>query len=436
LHEQIRKMFKGKAGQLISITNIVDLMNMIGCCVVAGNVRRTAEIVFGKHDNEEYLKLKDYKWNGKSYEGSMKHRAEYGWASNNSIFAQVGMDYTKVGNQTAINGEPGYSWLENMQNYSRMNNGPDYKDERVKGANPCVEQSLESFELCCLVESFPSKCVDLEDFKRTLKFAYLYAKTVTLGQTHWEETNRVMLRNRRIGASQSGIVMAISNLGIEEYRKWCEEGYKTIDYYDGEYSNWLCIPKSIKKTSVKPSGTVSLLPGVTPGMHYPESNYYIRRVRISKHSPLVKECRNTGYKVEKSVSDSNSIIVEVPVAIEGIRTIDQVNIWEQVSLAAFLQKHWADNQVSCTITFPKEQGNEIPYILNYFQYQLKGISFLPKAEQSAYPQMPYEEISKEEYNKRINKLKKFKKIKMSEESIPEKYCDGDSCEILVKEKKI
>ena len=131
-------------------------MNLIGKCVVAGNVRRTAEIVFGEADSQEYLDLKNYEVN--------PHRAEYGWTSNNSIFAELGMDYTEACERVKLNGEPGFAWLENMQNYSRMNNGPDYKDHRVKGGNPCLEQSLESYELCCLVETFliitiPSKII-------------------------------------------------------------------------------------------------------------------------------------------------------------------------------------------------------------------------------------------------------------------------------------
>src|ERR1700733_11955060 len=85
----------------------------------------------------------------------------------------------------------------------------DYKDRRAQGGNPCLEQSLESYELCCLVETFPHNHESLEDYLITLKYAYLYAKTVTLGETHWPDTNRVMLRNRRIGCSMSGIVQFI-----------------------------------------------------------------------------------------------------------------------------------------------------------------------------------------------------------------------------------
>ena len=191
------------------------------------------------------------------------------------------MDYTDLARQTALNGEPGYAWLDNMQQYSRMKNEPDNKDLRACGANPCNEETLESYEMCCLVEVFPTRNEDIKDFKRTLKFAYLYAKTVTLGKTHWIETNRVQLRNRRIGTSLSGIAQFIETNGLEELKTWCNEGYDTLKYYDDVYSEWFAVPKSIKITSVKPSGTVSLLAGVTPGMHYPESNYYIRRIRLS-----------------------------------------------------------------------------------------------------------------------------------------------------------
>lgn len=116
------------------------------------------------------------------------------------------------------------------QAYGRMGSPPDARDYRAQGGNPCLEQTLESFELCCLVstaifyhaplvplfiqcpslpyiqvETFPDKHDSLEDFLETLQMAFLYAKTVTLGPSHWPRTNTVMLRNRRIGCSMSGL---------------------------------------------------------------------------------------------------------------------------------------------------------------------------------------------------------------------------------------
>ncbi len=425
LHSDIRNILDANIGQPITVTTIVDIMNLIGKCVVAGNVRRTAEIVFGEADDDEYINLKNYKEN--------PHRAEYGWTSNNSIFAELGMDYTKAAARIADNGEPGFAWLDNMQDYSRMRNGKDRKDHRVMGGNPCLEQSLESYELCCLVETFPGNHENVEDFLKTLKYAYLYAKTVTLGKTHWSETNRVMLRNRRIGCSVSGVAQFITNKGLNELKNWLESGYDAIQSYDKNFSDWLAIPKSIKTTSVKPSGTVSLLAGVTPGLHYPESRFYIRRIRLSVNSPLIDPLKKAGYKIEPAFgSEESTVVVEIPVDVgEGIRTVSEVSMWEQLSIAAFMQKYWADNQVSCTVTFdPEKEGPQIANALNFFQYQLKGISFLPKTEVGAYQQMPYEEITEKEYRGMLESLAtlSFRSVK-GVKAVVERFCNNDTCEL-------
>ena len=425
VHESIRNVLNNNLNNPITVTTIVDIMNLIGKCVVAGNVRRTAEIVFGDPYDDEYLDLKNYKVN--------PDREQYGWTSNNSIFAELGMDYTDVCKRINDNGEPGFAWLDNMRKFSRMQNGGDNKDHRVAGGNPCLEQSLESYELCCLVETFPNNHDSLEDYQRTLKYAYLYAKTVTLGKTHWPETNRVMLRNRRIGCSVSGVAQFITKHGMEELRTWLENGYDTIQEWDKQYSDWFAVPKSIKTTSVKPSGTVSLLVGATPGMHYPESRFYIRRIRASKHSELLEPLKRAGYTVEPAFgSEDSTVVIEVPVDVgEGIRTASDLSIWEQFSLAAFLQRHWADNQVSCTATFdPETEADELPHVLNYFQYRLKGISLLPRHPLGAYKQMPYEAIDEKEYNKQVKKLGRLSFVGVEgEEAEIDKFCNNDVCEI-------
>ncbi|ELR24324.1 ribonucleosidetriphosphate reductase, adenosylcobalamin-dependent, putative [Acanthamoeba castellanii str. Neff] len=425
LHHTLREVLDKQVGEPISVTTIVDIMNLIGRCVVSGNVRRSAEIAFGDPHLEEYLDLKNY--------GVNPQRAAYGWTSNNSVLAHIGMDYDDICKRIAINGEPGIAWLDNMQAFSRMNGVVDNRDSRARGGNPCLEQTLEPYELCCLVETFPGKHESLEDFKRTLKFAYLYGKTVTLGKTHWPETNRVMLRNRRIGCSMSGIAQFISDRGLENLRVWCEEGYNTIRHYDDLYSDWLAIPKSIKVTSIKPSGTVSLLAGATPGMHYPISSQYIRRVRLSSNSDLLPALKEAGLKVEPAVgSESNTAVVEFPVSVgKGIRKANELSMWEQLALASFLQRHWADNQVSCTVTFdPETEASQLKHALDYYQYQLKGISFLPRST-GVYPQMPYEEIDEATYQEMLAHFKQpdFRRSEAPQEAYPEKFCDTDVCTI-------
>lgn len=430
LHQQVRTLLDRLSGERLSITAITDIMNMIGQCVVAGNVRRTAQIALGSATNAEYRKLKDYRWNQehRKYEGSMAHRAEWGWASNNSVTVDVDTDFTDVAQQTALNGEPGYVFMDNIRAFSRLCDPADYKDKNAMGTNPCGEQTLESYELCCLIETFPSRAESKEDYLRTLKFAYLLGKTATLVNTTWHETNRVQKRNRRIGTSVSGITNFIDKYSLETLRRWLTEGYEHIQYWDTIYSSWLCVPKSIKTTSVKPSGTVSLLAGVNPGCHFPEFDYYIRRVRIAKTSALIPAIKASGLKLEEDVVDPSSMVVEFPVHNQG-KSLKDVSIWEQVALAVFLQKYWSDNQVSCTVTFRPEEASQIKTVLDYYKYELKAISFLPKLELGAYAQMPYEAITRQRYEEMMSHVKPIQFNLLSEDSAGEKFCNNDSCVI-------
>lgn len=409
-------------GQAITSDAIVDLCNLVGKCVVAGNVRRSAEIAFGDPRDKTFLDLKNPEVWGE--EVIYDHR----WASNNSIFAEVGMDYAEFAERTALNGEPGYEWLENARGYGRMGWGPpDFRDRRVKGANPCVEQSLEDRELCCLVETFPSRHDSYDDYQKTLKYAYLYAKSVTLMQTHDQRTNQVLLRNRRIGTSMSGIQQAVKKVGRREFFRWCDQGYNYLRELDKIYSDWLCVRESIKITSVKPSGTVSLLPGVTPGIHFPHSEYYIRRIRFQESHPLVALLDEHGYNVEEDKYSPKTVVAEFPIKEEHFdRSKNDISLWEQLEMAAQVQQYWADNQVSVTVTFKPEEAKDIKYALELYETRLKGVSFLPLADHG-YAQAPYEEITKEQYEDMVSKVTPISVNSHIEHDQTERFCDGDTC---------
>lgn len=442
----------------ITSGDITDIFNMVGACVVAGGVRRSAEIMFGEQDDEVFRTLKDDSELRPLYARSaelnmslnatmdealraslkaeldevqaridahplMTHR----WASNNSIFGHVGMDYDEVAESIAANGEPGIMWLKNAQDYGRMMDPPNFKDRRAKGANPCAEQTLESYELCCLVETYPAHHEDYADYERTLKFAYLYAKTVTLVPTHNPRTNAVMNRNRRIGCSMSGIRQAIEKIGRRGFLNWCDDGYNYIQKLDGIYSDWLGIPRSIKTTSVKPSGTVSLLCGATPGVHAAHSAYYIRNIRVNQHSPLLPAAREAGYKVEKDAYADGTFVISFPVKTENCSVGKRdVSIWDQVALASDIQRYWADNQVSVTVTFTKEEAKEIPRVLEVFEDRLKSISFLPLGDDHGYVQAPYIEISKDEYEAMAAKVRPMDMSEAVHEQ-DDLFCDGGVC---------
>lgn len=408
-------------GRNMDSVGITDICNLIGKCVVSGNVRRSAELALGDADDIDFVESKDY-------EKFPKEVANHRWAANISVNVPVGYDYSELAKQTARNGEPGYFWIDNARSYSRMDNQPDDADRLAEGTNPCGEQTLEDHELCCLVEVYPSNHDNYLELERTLKYAYLYAKTVTLVPTHNERTNAVLLRNRRIGVSLTGITQAITKFGIGRFRPMLDEGYAYITALDNQYSRWLCIPKSIKRTSVKPSGTVSLLAGVTPGIHWPHSEYYWRVVRFASNSAQVKELIAAGYKYSPT-GEPNTTAIYFPVKEELFsRDKFAVSMWEQLAIAAMMQKHWSDNQVSATITFKPEEAKDIPHALALYDSQLKSVTFLPLQIAGIYEHAPYQMMTKQEYDDEMMRLFYINKPLVAVgEATNDKFCDGDTC---------
>lgn len=415
-----KQILLGAVGSEITSEHIVDLCTLIGKCVVSGNVRRSALLSLGEANDDLFLDLKNPETNK---EALFDHR----WAANNSIKATVGMDYSKVAEMTAKNGEPGYLWLDSVRAFSRMDGKPDWIDTNAKGTNPCSEQTLHHLELCTLVETFPAHHDSAEDYRKTLKYAYLYAKTVTLVPTHHAQTNAVIFKNRRIGCSMSGIVQAIQKFGRRRFfEDYCDKSYNYLTKLDQTYSDWLCIRTSIKKTSVKPSGSTSLLCGATAGIHYPHSQYYIRRVRLQENSPLVTQLTLAGYKLERDAYSPNTVVVEFPVEEKNFdRSKDQVSMWEQLELTAQMQQYWADNQVSVTVTFNKEEAKQIKYALELYETRLKSVSFLPLSDHG-YEQAPYETITKEQYEQMVSKITALKPDNAEHEETA-KFCDGEVC---------
>jgi ribonucleoside-triphosphate reductase (thioredoxin) len=434
LHDYIHKLFKGRKGEKLNRVDIADLGNLIGVCVVSGNVRRSAELLIGRLDDDTFLNLKNAERfpERNSYDPAAPG---WGWMSNNSIETTVGQNLDKIVEGIARNGEPGVVWMDVSRKYGRLADPVNNKDWRIAGYNPCAEQSLESYECCTLVETYLGRHDSLEDYKRTLKFAYLYAKTVTLLPTHWEETNAIMQRNRRIGTSMSGVANFADNVGLPVLREWMDEGYKTVKSYDNTYSEWLGIRESIKMTTVKPSGTVSILAGESPGVHWtPGGMYFNRAIRFSNEDPMLPLFKMANYRIEPaSESPDSTSVVFFPIKSSARRAEKDVSIFEKTAIAATAQRYWSDNSVSVTVSFDSEKEAEhVGTVLHMYDGQLKTVSFLPMGN-FTYPQMPYTQITKEEYEE--SKMSLFPidftgvYSGMSADAVGEAYCTTDACEV-------
>ena len=436
LHETIRKVIGDRAGDILDSRAIVDIVNLIGTCVVAGNVRRSATLALGAPEDGNFINLK----NSEVFPDRNSFDPEnpgWAWMSNNSIAAAVGTKYEDYVDLIADNGEPGFIWLDVARNFGRLADPADGKDYRVMGFNPCAEQPLESYELCTLVEVHLNRHESKEDFLRTLKFAYLYGKTVTLVPTHWQITNGIMQRNRRIGTSLTGIASFADQKGLPAVREWMDEGYKTIRKYDHSYSEWLCVRESIRVTTVKPSGSVSLLSGATPGVHWgPGGNFFLRAIRFGNQDPMISLFKAAGYKMEADLVSQNTTVVYFPVHSGHPRSEKDVTLFEKIALAATTQKYWSDNGVSVTLSFDKEtETKHVAPALHMYEGQLKAVSFLPMGNKT-YPQQPYTQITKDEYNEYIGQIKKINWSAIYDgvdnlEAEGEAYCTTDTCMIKI-----
>ncbi len=429
LHESLRRILTERAGQTIDSRTIVDIMNIVGRCVVAGNVRRSAEVAFGDMDDKDFVSLKNW-----DLPQNAERMSVDGWGgvSNNSVFwASQSNIPDHIIDSIVVNGEPGLLNLDLARQYGRLVDGPDNKDYRVIGANPCVEQSLEDRELCTLVEVFPSRCDDREQFLRAQKYAYLYAKAVTLLPTHWPKSNEVMVRNRRIGASLTGQADFIERNSWAELREWMDAGYEHICYRDRQYSEWLGVRESIKKTSVKPSGTVSILAGCSPGAHWPlGGSATLRSIIYDADDAIVQLARDAGVTV---VPWKDKVRVEWPIRFVTERSQADVSIWEKAKLAAMAQRWWADNMVSVTLSFDKKtEADQIAAVIHSFDGELKALSFLGMDDDTAgYDYLPYQPVTEDEIDARRAALKPASLESLygedAADAVGERFCTTDVC---------
>lgn len=443
LHEKLDKVLSNAVGSYLDVVLINDIGNLCGQAVAAGGKRRGALLYGGFMGMKNFMDLKD--WN---LEKNDERMGDGGWGSmsNNSI--RLGSDrppdFEWYVDRQLTNGEPGMLVMDLMRNYGRMTDG--YKegcDANVVLVNPCGEATLEDLEVCNLVTINMMNHDSLEDFLRSIKFGYLYAKTITLMPTSIPETNVVQFRNRRIGCSVSGVAAFVAEKGYMELIRWLDSGYNEINKWDDIYSRWFGIRESIKKTVVKPEGSASILSGSTPGVHFPVFNTFIRHIRFQRTDPLVKVLQDAGYKVEpdKKIPKS-TVVIGFPVKLEAnVRHEQEVPVREKVDLAVLAQRYWADQSVSSTITFHPHEKDALATAFKDYWGQFKSMSTMTMFNQDeidektkTYAQLPFQAITEEKYEELVAGLGEVDldavyERKDNEEATGDNYCSSDKCEI-------
>jgi hypothetical protein len=388
---EINKILNSKNGQYLKPVDCLDIMNIIGRIVVAGNVRRSAQIAIGDADDVEYLNAK--RWD-------LGNVPNWRAMSNNSVVcSNIDKVHESFWDGYNGNGEP-YGII-NLSATRRMGRTGEtqYPDPDVQGFNPCAEQGLANFETCCLAEIYLPNIESYEELKKVATYLYRINKHSLAIKCAIKETEHIVHKNMRMGIGVTGYLQA-----TEEQRLWLSDCYNYLREYDKEYSRLAGFPRSIKLTTVKPSGTLSLLAGVTPGAHPAYSQFYIRRIRMASNSPLVRAAKNAGYPVEfvrnfDGTEDHSTEVVSFPCKFpKGTTLAADMSAIDQLEVIKRLQKEWSDNAVSVTIYYRLEELETIKQWLRENLDVVKSVSFLLHSDHG-FDQAPLEEITEEEYNK-------------------------------------
>ena len=385
-----------RVGKKLRSIDVLDICNIIGRIVVSGSSRRSAQIAMGDPDDVLFLRAKNW--------GSGNVPA---WRanSNNSIYAdyyeEIQPELWKGYDGT---GEP-YGLLNRRlaRRYGRV--GEVNVDNSIEGFNPCAEIALADGESCNLATLFLPNIESYEQFVEISTLLYKVQKQITRMDYPYEKTTSIVRKNARLGQSVTGILQC-----DPQKLEWLSPGYVALKEFDKSFSDANNIPASVRLTTVQPSGTLSLLPGVTPGIHPAYARFYTRRVRFGSSDPLVDACRKRGYKVQWDMGldgreDHTRYVVDFPCeSPEGSVLAASMTAVEQLEWVKKMQTEWADNAVSVTVYYRKE---ELPAIQEWlsknYDKSVKSVSFLLHSDHN-FVLPPYEEISEADYRKAIAKI--------------------------------
>jgi ribonucleoside-triphosphate reductase (thioredoxin) len=392
----ICKVMDNRVGKKLRSIDVLDIANIIGRIVVSGSSRRSAQIAIGDPDDVLFLRAKN--WGTGNVPG---WRAN----SNNSIYAD---GYDEIMGELWKgydgSGEP-YGLLNRKLARTTGRLGEKKSDPSIEGFNPCAEIALGDGESCNLSTIFLPNIESQKQFNEISRLLYLCQKTITGLKYPYAKTNRITAKNRRLGQSVTGVLQATT-----EQVKWLSKGYETLRDFDVKYSAKHSIPTSVRLTTVQPSGTLSLLPGVTPGIHPAYARFYIRRVRFGAADPLIDACRARGYTVVPDIGldgreDHTKWVVEFPAeSPEGSILAKDMTAVEQLEWVKRMQTEWADNAVSVTVYYRLEELDDIrAWLKTNYDHSVKSVSFLLHSDHN-FVLAPYEEIDHATYTAMVSKI--------------------------------
>ena len=410
--------------------DLLDIANIIGENVVSGGVRRTSEIGLIDQDDTECIQAKsklyrqiDGRW---EIDRNIAHRQ----MSNNSIFYRRKPTREQLHwhlQQMRYSGEPG--WINEEAGLKRRPN--------FCGCNPCGEILLDSHGLCNLttvnVMAFVHDGVlDEEGLLDAQRMSARAGLRMTCRELEMHRWNLVQQRDRLLGCSLTGWQDMVNAVGLDrEGQIALLEKLRAAAHEAAErMAVSLNLNAPLLVTTVKPEGTLSLLPTVSSGIHYSHSPYYIRRVRISASDPLCRVCEELGYPVYPEVGQDaetcRTKVVEFPVKAPAGRVKADVSAIEQLENYKMFMAHYVDHNCSITVHVRDSEWDAVEeWVWNNWD-DVVALSFL-SYDESFYDLMPYEAIDEAEYLRRKAAMRPFNPSLLSKYEQSETQLDvGDA----------
>ncbi len=430
-----RRKMLARQGRRLTTLDLHDIICQIGLIVVAGGVRRSALISLSSLDDRE---MRDAKkgafWQSEGQRSMANNSAVYEVRPQAGEFLE---EWTAL--VTSGSGERGIFNRGGLEKQVPKRRWDKIKGLAQVGVNPCGEIYLRSKQFCNLTSIVIRPEDTMKDLKHKMRMATLlgtYQATLTNFGYLSEEWQSNCEEEQLLGVSLTGYYdnkLIRNDKNLEELR---EESIKV----NREYAKrWKRNPSSAI-TCVKPHGNSGQLLGVGSGMHPWFAPYFIRRVRISVNDPLLQLAKDQGVpahpEVGYSTSNATTMVLEFPVkAPEGAVVSKDISALEMLNEWKRLKTHFTEHNPSVTIYVSDDEWMKVAHFV-YENWELVGgLSFLPRNDH-IYQLAPYEEITKEEYDRRKNALGEidFSKLVIYEKhdqtiGAKELACAGGVCEI-------
>lgn len=428
----------GKRVQLLPI-DLLDIANIIGENVVSGGVRRTSEIVLVDEDDRDCIEAKNQLYKKQDGRWEMDPALTHRQMSNNSIFYRKKPSRQQLHfhlQQLRCSGEPG--WVNEEAAKRRR---PDFK-----GCNPCGEILLDHQGLCNLTTVNVMAFVQdgKLDRSRLLEAQRLSARAayrMTCRELELHSWNLVQRRDRLLGCSLTGWQDMVNAAGLtkEDQKILLEQLREEAHRAAEEIADQCRQNRPLLVTTIKPEGTLSLLPAVSSGVHYSHAPFYVRRVRIAAKDPLCRVCEELGYPVFPEVgqerSDPVTKVVEFPVKAPAGRVKGDVSALEQLENYKMFMRHYVDHNCSVTVHVREQEWDSVEQWVWDNWNDAVALTFLGY-EESFYELLPFEAVSREEYERRKAAMQPFQPELLqryekgeSEFGIMDSDCAGGVCPV-------